>query len=298
MKYLLGLFSFCLFFGFLSAQEVQTLPELEQQLATLGSKVVSAQTEAERLNYNLRFDSLLYQMLLQDGAFDYAFAEVKNLSSLKAENKKFRLFTWLLPLKDGTFNYYGYAMVKTKKGLTIEKLLDRGTEPENVEYAWLKANNWFGAIYYQNFEVKYKKKSYQIFLGYRPGNREVQEKIVEVVAIENDKIRFGEKIFETPKIFDFKYKQRPYRLRFKYAKKVVASIKWFPKEAMIIMDHLTAPDASLMRQWKYYGPDFSYDALFWEKGKWHLMESVEFNSDTQTISPAEKPKQGLEEKEN
>ena len=296
MKNLLGIFSFCLFLNILPAQEVQTLAELEPQLAKIGAAVVSAQSEKERLNHNLTFDSLLYKMLLHNEAFDYAFAEVKNLSSLKAKNEKFRLFTWLVPLKDGTFNYHGYALINTEEGFTIEKLLDLGTEPENVEYAWLKANHWFGAIYYESFEVKYKKQRYQMFLGYRPGNHEVQEKIIEVVALDENKIRFGAKIFDTPKIFDFKYKQRPYRLRFRYAKKAVASVKWFASEEKIIMDHLTPPDASLLRQWKYYGPDFTYDALYWEKGKWHLMDGVEYNSETQTFSPTDKPKQGLEEK--
>ena len=294
MKSLIGTFSLLLFFNFLPAQEVKALPELELELAGFGELVVGSQSETERLSANTVFDSLLYQMLLQDDAFDYAFAEVKNLSSLKAENNKFRMFTWLVPLKNGTYSYNGYALVKTKSGLAIEKLIDQVAEPENVEYAWLKAGKWFGAIYYQAFEVKFKKNRYQIFLGYRPGNREVQEKIVEVIAIEDDKIRFGEKIFETPNIFDFKYNQRPYRLRFKYAKKVVASVKWFPNESMIIMDHLTPPDASLKGEWKYYGPDFSYDALYWEKGKWHLKDGVEFNADTQSISPSDKPSQGLE----
>ena len=276
------------------ASENVSLAELEADLALLGDKVVTGKHEEERLQSNKEFTLALEEMLYYEEAFEYPFEKVKNLSKLTAESEQFRLFTWLVPLKDGTFSYYGFALVKKKKGVTeVIELSDKSTSLESPEYDWLKPEKWFGAIYYQTFEVKHKKKRYQVYLGYRPGDREVQEKLVEVVYLDNNKLTFGDKVFETPVISDYKYDQRPYRLRFRYSKKVVASLKYKPELNMIVMDHLSPPDASFQRDWKMYGPDFSYDGIYWDNGKFYLKKQIEFDSGLQPAAPIERPKQGL-----
>jgi hypothetical protein len=297
MKYLFSTILFLFIsIGFAQDGELpmgKTMADYEQELTALGNEIVTGVTEEERLTLNKEFNDLLYDCLLQDESFDYPFEKVRNLSKLTAESKQFRLFTWLVPLKDGTFQYNGMALVKQKHGLEIIDLKDQSAEMEKPEYAWLKPSKWFGAIYYQTFEVKYKKNRYQVYLGYRPGDRKVQEKIIEVVQLKNGKLEFGAKIFETPLLADFKYAQRPYRLRLRYSKKVVASLKYVPAEKMIIMDHLSPPDASMKGQWELYGPDFSYDGLEWEDGKFQLRKQIEFNSGLQQVIPEQRPQQGL-----
>ena len=302
MKYF-TLIVFCFSLNFAIAQNTAgdapieselTFSDLESELTILGEKVVSGQKEEDRLKANREFSQLLESMLYEKEAFVYPFEKVKNLSKITAESGEFRIFSWLVPLKDGTFNYYGFALINSKKhGKDVVELSDKSGTLESPEYDWLKPEKWFGAIYYQTFEVKHKKKRYQIFLGYRPGNREVQEKLVEVMSLDGKKLTFGAKIFETPVISDYKYEQRPYRLRFRYSKKVVASIKYKPELKMIVMDHLSPPDASMQRDWKTYGPDFSYDGIYWENGKFYLKKQIEFNSGFKPPAPAEKPKQGL-----
>jgi hypothetical protein len=260
---------------------------------------VTGRLEEDRLKFNQEFSTGLEDMLYYDEAFDYPFDKVKNLSKLKSESEELRLFTWLVPLKAGTYNYYGFALIKSKKGgVDVVSLTDESRTLESPEYDWLKPDKWFGAIYYQTFEVKHKKKRYQIYLGYRPGDREVQEKLVEVVYLDNNKLTFGAKIFETPLISDYKYDQRPFRLRFRYSKKVVASLKYNQELKMIVMDHLSPPDASMQRDWKMYGPDFSYDGIYWEDGKFYLKKQIEFNSGQRPPTSLERPKQGLTPKKD
>jgi hypothetical protein len=277
----------------------ESYSDRESELAILGDKVVSQKMEEDRLKSNLDFTQLLEEMLYEEEAFEYPFEKVKNLSKITAKSNAFRIFTWLVPLKDGTYNYYGFALIKGKNGdLDVVSLSDQSKTLESPEYDWLKPEKWFGAIYYQTFEVKYKKKRYQVYLGYRPGDREVQEKIVEVITLDNNKLTFGAKIFETPLISDYKYEQRPYRLRFRYSKKVVASLKYKPELNMIVMDHLSPPDASMRRDWKTYGPDFSYDGIYWENGKFYLKKQIEFNSGQKPPVSPERPKQGLTPKKD
>jgi hypothetical protein len=116
---------------------------------------------------------------------------------------------------------------------------------------------------------------YYTLLGYRPSRATHNQKIIDVLNIEGrNMVRFGDKIFETPKIGDAKYKKPPHRLIFRYSTKATASIRWQEKEKQIMMDHLSVPDISMKEKWELYGPDFSYDALYWKEGKWYLKEEI------------------------
>ncbi len=44
------------------------------------------------------------------------------------------------------------------------------------------------------------------------------------------------------------------------------------------MDHLAPLDPSYEGNRSYYGPDFSYDVLEFNKGKWVLEENVELRN--------------------
>jgi hypothetical protein len=40
------------------------------------------------------------------------------------------------------------------------------------------------------------------------------------------------------------------------------------KRKKIVFDHLSPPKATLKGAEETYGPDFTYDAFIWKKGKW------------------------------
>ena len=298
MRYFLCIF--LLAFGLSSRAQVlhpKGLPDYELELASMGDKVITSKTEEDRIKVNGEFKDLLMEALQIEKSIEYPFESVKNLSKQIVIPGKLRLFTWVVPLKDGTYQYFGFVMIIDRKNeIKVNPLEDRSSEMASPAYDWLKPSKWYGAIYYDVIEVKGKGKKYYTLLGYRPGDKKVQEKLIDVITYDGKNVRFGAKIFETPKISDYQYKQRPYRLLFPYSNKVTASIKWHEDLEKIVMDHLSPPDASLKGKWEFYGPDFSYDAFFWKKGKWHLEEMVEFNTELKTVTPKEKPKQGLGEK--
>lgn len=274
----------------------QDFAELEKELAAFGERSIMSITEEERLDKAELFAITLDTLLSKKGGIDLELESVKTLSIQSSDDDIVHFYTWVVPRKNGEYNHYGRLVIKGKDNVEVYPLEDESSqqiEPENV---WGKTSNWYGAIYFDLREFKYKKDKYYLLFGYRPGNKMVQQKLLDVLTIDKSgAIRFGAKIFDTPLVFDKRYKKRPYRLIFEYNKKVTAMVKWSDNEKMIIMDHLTPPDASMKGMWQFYGPDFSYDGLSWEKGKFRLQAGIEVKSNVVPPVSTEKPKQGLGE---
>jgi hypothetical protein len=55
-------------------------------------------------------------------------------------------------------------------------------------------------------------------------------------------------------------------------------LRYDKKEKMITMDHLAPMEPVFEGDRSYYGPDFSYDALDYQEGKWMLIEDVELRN--------------------
>lgn len=260
-----------------SANAQQSVQDVETRLAAFGEIMINGVEESTRLAANDSFTDLLDDNLKFEIIYKHPLEAVKNLSKLTSPDGNFRIYSWAVPLKNREYAFFGRLVLKTETGFKVVNLTD-GQKQENIEYQLLKAENWFGAVYYEIVKTKQKKEVYYTLLGYRPSRNSYNQKVIEVLNLDRNTVRFGDKIFETPKIGDQKYKRPPQRLVLRYSPKVSATIKYYPKEKQIVLDHLAVPDASQRGQWQFYGPDFSYDALMWEKGKWRLQEEIKVNN--------------------
>lgn len=277
----------------LAAQELQ---ETEKELARLGINSIQLRTEEERLAASDSFTMVLEEVLLLEEAFTFPFDAVKNLSKLVSPDKDFRIFTWSVPLKNGSFAYYGKIMLKADKGFDVITLTDNAIDIEKPEFQLLKPDHWYGAVYYDIVKTKHKKTTYYTLLGYRPDNAEHHEKVLEVISSENlENLRFGAKAFNTPLVNGIKYERPPFRLILRYNPKTVALLRYQQNENRIVMDHLAPPDASMQKNWATYGPDFTYDALNWDDGMWQLTEGIAIEGQRQPTPPAP-VEQGLPDK--
>ena len=55
-------------------------------------------------------------------------------------------------------------------------------------------------------------------------------------------------------------------------------LRFDEREELIVFDHLAPMEPKYEGDRSYYGPDFSYDALEFKKGKWILIENVELRN--------------------
>lgn len=258
---------FLLFTCQLQAQDQIWLKELKSHVY----HIYEDSTDELRSYHNEQFKSLLDSILLDPNSFTRKFDSLENLSVHKAPDNRFRIYTWTRPLIDGRFKYYGFVQIKPKKGEPFHIPLNEGGYSADAALeSELSAEEWYGALYYKLIYHKHRRKRYYTLLGWRGEDSFVTSKLVDVITINRqDEITFGKKMF----VLDDKKKQYRYIQRF--GANIYSSLRWDKRKKRIVMDHLVPSKDELEGIWQFYGPDFSYDALEFKKGKWILKEDVD-----------------------
>ena len=60
--------------------------------------------------------------MLMKGSFNYPFENLDNMSILTSPDYKFRIYNWVVPKEDGSFEYFAYLQFykKRKKDLLLK----------------------------------------------------------------------------------------------------------------------------------------------------------------------------------
>ena len=248
-----------------------SLPDAEARLNNLFSAISPEKSDSEKLQLTNIILCTLDSILQLPGSFDYPFDQLKTLGKVTSSNRKIRIFTWNLPLKDGTNKYFGFVLHKTDNGkaINIYRLTDRSATLDDPAMTSLTPDNWYGCLIYAIVETKVSVDTYYTLLGYDPENLFITRKLVDMLWL-NDKNEpvFGKALF-------YYNKSMHCRILFEYAAKVQMSLKWNDKLNMIVFDHLSPIKPSYTGNYQYYGPDFSYDGLKFEKGVWECIEDID-----------------------
>ena len=69
--------------------------------------------------------------------------------------------------------------------------------------------------------------------------------------------------------------QKVKRMILEYSAQLVVSIKFDEKLQMIVLDHLAPFETMFTGNYRFYGPDGSYDGLKFEKGSFLLQKDVD-----------------------
>ncbi len=199
--------------------------------------------------------------------------EIKNLSVLISEDKKVSILTWPVLYSDFNYKYYGFVRYyETDFGrYALEELKDNSDKIVNPERQILNNENWYGAFYYKMIYKKYKKNKIYVLLGWDGNNDLTNRKIIDVFYLdENAEPVFGKNIFNS----EDGIKKR---LIFEYKEGISMNLRYDEKKDMIIWDHLSPSKLELKGHYEYYGPDLTFDALFFEKGIWNYIPDVDLS---------------------
>jgi hypothetical protein len=254
----------------LIAQNIKTedFAVIENQLKNLGSLILNASFESEKVKANEEFIVLLENVLANENSFNYPFDSLVTLARLSPEDKSFRIFNWHLPKEDGGYDYFCYIQPNPalknknqKKTTPFYKLTDT-KDIKSVENKTLGINDWRGAHYYHLIQVKNKKEKQYVLLGWDGNNHYSTKKLIDILYFTGT----GEPKFGAP-VFKMENKTQK-RVFFEYGKDVSMSLRYNEPTNQIIFDHLVPPNSNLKGQYQFYGPDFSYDALTLKKGLW------------------------------
>ncbi|MEY4925968.1 MAG: hypothetical protein RI894_404 [Bacteroidota bacterium] len=256
------------------------------------SRDLAAQAKLDTLSQFWRVDAadkmsaIMSRALKIKGSFEYAFDRIPQLSILYPADRSFRIITWQLFGNAAYYKYYG--VVQFANGKTVW-LQDRKQTIRNANTKKLKADNWYGALYYRLFEYKNKSKTQYLVFGYDANSFFQHTKMIDVLNIDGNSVSFGAPIFdlrteEVKKMEEEEQKinnGRPnYNLKpdeaqryfMDYSADAAVSLRYDTDLNLITFDHLVPLGAT-----KYgikYMPDSDIDALKWENGKWTLKERI------------------------
>lgn len=240
----------------------------QDSLQALGKKIYNEPAESNRLSANFQFVRTLVQALKIKNSFAFPFESLDMISVLKSPDENFRIFSWHVPLSDGSFLYYGSIQFNTEDGnLKLLPLLDKTFEISQVEEAITTNENWYGAQYYEivPFEGKY------ILLGWKGHTPEVSQKVIEILNIDqNNQITLGSKDFSGQNL------ENKARIIFSFSQMVSMYLKYHPNQKQIVFDNLNPSDPNQVGNFKFYGPDFTFNSLSIQNGKLTWVGNINF----------------------
>ena len=244
----------------------------EARLAALGQSYLLPENEPFRDSLAEIFADSLWDFISVSQNYGATLKSVRNLSVQLPEDQKFALYTWAVPKASGEFSFHGFLWSPDWKDNPRLVLKDVGTA--DAPYRWLKGGEFVGGICYDIRTTRYRGEKHYTLLTFRP-DRTVNTKFIDAIELgsKSAKVHFGSRIFNIRYNGDERYQRRAYRIQFRYNSSLTAAVRWDKKHRGFICDHLAPSQEGLEERWFAYGPDFSYDRIYWSNGKWQLDEA-------------------------
>lgn len=242
---------------------------LKDSLITLGFTMYNEVNEAERLQANYSFIKTLVQLLKTPQSFSMNLDSLKMISIQRPSDNSFKIFSWHIKLDDGSFRYYGTIQVNTKDGqLKLYPIVDQSPNIKDPDHEILSDGRWYGCQYYDIIPIKNVKNQY-LLLGWKGTNPEITQKVIDVLRLSDTGAIFGKAIFSGKEIDN-----KASRMIYRFNARASMLLKHEKVQNNIIMDHLAPSDPKLKGEFKYYGPDMSYDAWQMKDGQLLLLEDL------------------------
>ncbi len=252
----------------LFCQNDLSLNQCEEKLLALYNSILR-ENPYNRKNISRDFYDEFYTILEKEGSFAHPFSKLENIGKIFSPDKRIRVYTWNIPYDMDKNFYYGIVQYysNTHEKYIAVKLNDSLTYSENSQPI-----DWPGALYYEIIDTRYAGQKYYTLLGFDLHNILSNKKRIDVLSIDDfDELYICQKLIHcNGKLLD--------NLEFEYNEKVIMTLKYNQEMKMIVFDHLSPDKPSLEHQYEFYGPDFTYDGLKFEKGMWVLYENIDITN--------------------
>jgi hypothetical protein len=213
-----------------------------------------------------------------NSVFRHRFTDIKYLGQVVSPDSLVKIINWNL-IKGNGENYYRCYLLyrKSKKDMHVVSKMVAPYSEELPDGNYIKQQGWHGALYYDLRPFIFNSSKYYAILGIDYGNPEVTRKIIDVVnPWGSEGPVFGLPCFISGNAVK-------YRIIFRYSSSAVMSLK-FETDTKIVFDHLSPFSQELTGNYRYYGPDFSFDSFNFEKGAWRLLEDIDIkNAETRPV---------------
>lgn len=265
---------------------IKVLNEYEDTLSSIAHTMMFNKNEKIREEANNGFTTELLEILQYPNSYNYPFDSLKTISILQPEDKKFKLFNWILRKDDGRIEYYGYIVLPSKDNKK-NKIIKLNNVSNNInENQIFKNDNWYGALYYKIICPKRKKNKYYTILGWDGNYEEKTQKIIDVIEINDKEAIFGKDIF-------IKNENKTFRVLIDYNKNTSVSVNYDNDKKRIVFDNLVPLKESYKEYNAYFVPDGSFNCFQYKNGKWIFYEDVDVRNKNISEKINKKQENGL-----
>ena len=276
------LLTLCAFIVYLPLEvkaQIDQIVKNEDQLVNLYNDILVSEGNNLRDSNNSAFYDLLKTTLSIKEAYDYPFDRLPTISKMNSDDKSLRIFTWNLQNNEGVHDFYGIVQINPKltrnkeiKVMSLENQKGELIKTENKSYS---ADKWPGAVYYQIITVKKGKKKYYTLAGWRGIDNGLTQKLIDVIYLSGENVKFGYPIFKMEK-------KTQRRIVFSYSAKATMHLNYNDKLQQFTFDHLAPSSNLVIGQYRFYGPDGSYDAVKLEKKSWAYIANIDAKNQGKT----------------
>ncbi len=265
------------------SQSATSKSEIQDSLSKLSTLIWKQKTDSDKLQVNTVFFTRFQSVLESGPSGNFAFDSIYGITRVASADGSFGIYTWNVPLADGTNKYFGFIEFKKDKS-TIIPLQSKDIDPTNLDSRQLTPQEWYGAIYYNLIEVETGGQKAYTLLGWDGFTSSSNRKFIDIISVDNNgNILFGKPVFKTDKgiknrvIIEYAEKATML-LRYDYQSIIVEKRKKLKKENtwLIVMDRMIPMDPSMKGFRKYYVPaGDAYDGYIFRNGFWTLAENID-----------------------
>ncbi len=255
------------------AQSIESsLPQTESGLKELFNALYKTENNQIGDSLNSLISEIFYRSLTIPESFNYKWDKLDMIGKLRSSDQKLNIYTWYTRNSKGNYTYHGFIQYNTgtkkKSEIRIYSLTDKSIGMKNPETLLLSPENWLGCVYFNIYVFTYRRDTYYTLLGYHFNNDFSDKKYIEqLMFTKNGDATFGG---------DFQMEfQKVKRVILEYSSQLVASIRYDEKLQMIVFDHLSPFEYMFTGNYRFYGPDGSYDGFKFHKGEFLLQKDVD-----------------------
>ena len=265
------------------AQTVGNKSGIQDSLSKLSIKIWKQKTDSDRLQANNIFLRKFQSALESISSVEIVLDSINGITRVASDDGKIRLFTWNVPLNDGTNKYFGFIQVKLDSSFIVP-LQSIANDPTDFDKDQITPQLWYGAIYYKLIEAELNGQKIYTLLGWDGYTSNSNRKFIDILYLDKTgNIVFGMPVFKTDKgiktrvILEYAEKAN-LLLRYDYQAISVEKRKKIKKENawIIVMDRMVPMDPTMEGIRKYYVPTGdTYDGYIFRNGYWTLVENIE-----------------------
>lgn len=240
----------------------------EEQLQLLFNRLYS-DTLSDREALLEQIQELMPSALSTDGSMDYPWSRLNRIGVVTSDDKQIRIFTWHVADDPDHYRYFGYIQVARRKDKVEVYALEDNLKGQKTSQDIVQSPaNWHGKLYYQIITHTHQRNTFYTLLGMDFNNSQSTIKTVEVLEIRRSRPRFVDDIF-------FDGEKQVNRMVLEYSSQVSISVRYDRQLKMITFDHLVPFHPVYAGDYKFYGPDGSFDGLEFVDGTWIFRGDVD-----------------------